>query len=68
MFRRLEKYSWNEHYALTAINKQMQLCPMDVERENGNFEDGVLLKAFSWRQQRFFSHYQKDQVMWLRLF
>lgn len=33
LFRRLEKYSWNEHYALTAINKQMQLCPMDVREK-----------------------------------
>lgn len=47
---------------MTAINK-MQVWPID-DRENGNFEEGVPLKAFAWRQLRFFSPtLLKDQVM-----
>lgn len=50
----MEKYSWNKHYTLTAINKQNATVSHGHGRENGNFEEGSLLKAFSWRQPRFF--------------
>ena len=32
----------------------MPIVSCGCDRENGNFEEGVLLKAFSWRQPRFF--------------
>ena len=52
--RRLEKCSWNKHCTLVAINQQNAKVSCGCDRENGNFEEGVLLKAFSWRQPRFF--------------
>lgn len=46
LFRRLEKCSWNKHYTLTAINQQNATVSRGHGRENGNLEEGVILKAF----------------------
>lgn len=54
MSRRLESaHGINTVLWLPYINK-IPTVSCGHDRENGNFEEGVLLKAFSWRQPWFF--------------